>query len=68
MALYGADAVTIDRNAREFKLPDQFEWNDRPGSASKTATLFGDPGSTISTVLKGVRSIPKTVLILAGDV
>ena len=43
MALYGADAVTIDRNARDFKLPDQFEWKDRPGSASKTATLFGDP-------------------------
>jgi hypothetical protein len=43
MAIYGADAVTIDRNARDFKLPDQFEWRDRPGSASKTATLFGDP-------------------------
>ena len=43
MALYGADAVTIDRKARDFKLPDQFEWKDRPGSASKTATLFGDP-------------------------
>ena len=43
MALYGADAVTIDRNARDFKLPDQFAWQDRPGSASKTATLFGEP-------------------------
>ena len=43
MALYGADAVTIDRNARDFKLPDQFAWQERPGSASKTATLFGDP-------------------------
>ena len=43
MALYGADAVTIDRNARDFKLPDEFAWQDRPGSASKTATLFGDP-------------------------
>jgi hypothetical protein len=43
MALYGTGAVTIDRNARDFKLPDQFEWQDRPGSASKTATLFGDP-------------------------
>ncbi len=43
MALYGADAVTIDRKARDFKLPDQFEWNDRPGSATKTATLFCDP-------------------------
>jgi hypothetical protein len=43
MALYGADAVSIDRNARDFKLPGQFEWTGRPGSASKTATLFGDP-------------------------
>ena len=43
MALYGADSVTIDRNARDFKLPDQFEWKNRPGSATKTATLFGDP-------------------------
>jgi len=36
MALYGAEAVTIDRNARDFRLPDQFDWQDRPGSASKT--------------------------------
>jgi len=43
MAVYGADAVTIDRNARDFKLPDQFEWKDAQGGASKTATLFGDP-------------------------
>jgi len=43
MALYGADAVSIDRNARDFKLPDQFQFQERPGSASKTATLFGDP-------------------------
>jgi len=43
MALFGADAVTIDRNARDFKLPDQIEWKGRPGSASQTAILFGDP-------------------------
>ncbi len=43
MALYGAAPVTIDRNARDFKLPDQFAWQERPGSPSKTATLFGDP-------------------------
>src|SRR6266849_7945851 len=43
MTLYGADAVTIDRNARDFKLPAQFEWKGRPGSASQTAALFGDP-------------------------
>jgi hypothetical protein len=43
MALYGAEATTIDRKARDFSLPDQFEWKDTPGSASKTATLFGDP-------------------------
>ena len=43
LAVFGADAVTIDRNAREFKLPDQIEWKGRPGSASQTAVLFGDP-------------------------
>ena len=43
MASYGAEAVAIDRNARDFKIPDQFEWKPRPGSASQTATLFGDP-------------------------
>ena len=43
MAVYGADAVTIDRNARDFKLPDQADWKSRPGSASQTAVLFGDP-------------------------
>jgi hypothetical protein len=43
MVIYGADTVTIDRNARDFKLPDQFEWKGSPGSASRTAALFGDP-------------------------
>ena len=43
MAVYGADTVTIDRNARDFKAPDQVEWKSRPGSASQTAILFGDP-------------------------
>src|SRR5690348_14871588 len=43
MALYGADAVTIDRNARDFKLPDQFQWKGSPGAANQTASLFGDP-------------------------
>ena len=43
MVMYGADAVTIDRNARDFKLPDQFKFEGRPGSADKTAVLFGDP-------------------------
>jgi len=35
MAIYGADAATIDRSARDFKLPDQFEWKERPGSTDK---------------------------------
>lgn len=43
MAAYGADAVTIDRNARDFRLPDQIEWKGRPGSANQSATVFGDP-------------------------
>jgi hypothetical protein len=43
MAIYGAEAPTIDRNARDFRLPDQLQWTERPGSTDKTATLFGDP-------------------------
>jgi hypothetical protein len=43
LAVYGADAVTIDRNARDYKLPDQIEWKGRPGSTSQTAIVFGDP-------------------------
>jgi hypothetical protein len=43
MAIYGAHAVSIDRKARDFKIPDQFEWKPRPGSAGQTAALFGDP-------------------------
>ena len=43
MAVYGADAVTIDRNARDFRMPDEADWKSRPGSASQTAVLFGDP-------------------------
>jgi|SRR5579871_920320 len=43
MALYAADAVSIDRNARDYKLPDQIEWRGRPGAANKSAILFGDP-------------------------
>lgn len=43
MALYGADAATIDRNARDYKLADQIEWKGRPGSGSQSAILFGDP-------------------------
>ncbi len=43
LALYGADAVTIDRTARDYKLLDQVEWIGRPGSENKTAVVFGDP-------------------------
>jgi hypothetical protein len=43
MAAYGADTATIDRNARDYKLPDQIEWQGRPGSGSQSANLFGDP-------------------------
>jgi len=43
MAVYGADAATIDRNARDYKLVDQIEWKGRPGSGNQSAILFGDP-------------------------
>ena len=43
MSAYGADAVTVDRNARDFTLPDQVEWKGRPGSVTQSAILYGDP-------------------------
>ena len=43
LAVYGADAATIDRSARDFKLPDQIDWKSRPGGASQAAVVFGDP-------------------------
>ena len=38
LAIYGADAVMIDRNARGFKMPDQIDWRGRPGSPNQSAT------------------------------
>src|SRR5437016_13589721 len=43
LAAYGAENVTIDRTMRDFKMPQEFEWKARPGSASQTAPPFGDP-------------------------
>lgn len=43
MALYAAEAVTLDPHIREYKLPDQIEWKGRPGSGVESAILFGDP-------------------------
>ena len=56
MAVYGADAVAIDRNARDFKLLDQVDWKSRPGSTSQTAVLFGDsskPGLYVQLLKRG---------------
>lgn len=43
MSAYGADAITVDRNARDFRLPDQIDWKNRPGSVTQAAVVFGDP-------------------------
>jgi hypothetical protein len=42
LALYGADAASIDRNARDYRRLSDIEWKNRPGSATQTAALFGD--------------------------
>ena len=42
MAVYAAETATIDRHARDFRLPDQFVWKDN-GKGSQTASLYGDP-------------------------
>lgn len=43
MAAYGAETVTLDRNAREYKLPDQIPWSGRADSGNQSAILLGDP-------------------------
>jgi hypothetical protein len=43
MALYGADAVTLDRTARDYKALEEIKWQGRPNSVTQTATVFGDP-------------------------
>lgn len=43
LALYAADAASIDRNSRDFRMPDQIDWQGRPGSPNQTAVVFGDP-------------------------
>jgi len=43
LSLYGADAVTLDRGARDYKSLAEINWQGRPGSVNQTATVFGDP-------------------------
>ena len=43
LALYGAEVANIDRNARDFRMPDQIDWKGRPNSITKNAVVFGDP-------------------------
>ena len=47
MAVYGAEAVTLDRNSRDYKQSDQIEWKGRPGSGNQSAILFGDPAKRV---------------------
>ena len=54
--LSGADVVSIDRAARDFRMPDQIEWKGRQGSANQAATLFGDastPGLHVQLLKRG---------------
>lgn len=78
IAVYGADAVTIDRNARDFKLPDQVDWKGRLGSANQSATVFGDPskpGFVVQLLKRGpndwsrphVHAYDRIITVLAGS-
>jgi hypothetical protein len=42
-ALSAAELVTINRLARDFKLPEQIPWSQRAANGGQTAILFGDP-------------------------
>ena len=43
LTAHGAENVAIDRTMRDFKTPQDFDWQSRPNSSSQTAALFGDP-------------------------
>jgi hypothetical protein len=43
MAAYGAEAITLDRGARDYRQPDQIDWKGRPGTPNSSALVFGDP-------------------------
>ena len=54
--MYGADAVAINRAARDYKLPEQIDWQVRPGTPNYSATAFGDPakqGFVVSLLKRG---------------
>lgn len=42
-AASAAELATIDRLARDFKMPDQIPWSQRAANGAQTAILFGDP-------------------------
>ena len=46
LAAYGAENVTIDRTMRDFRTPQEFKWEARPGTTGQTAELFGDPAKS----------------------
>ena len=44
MSASAAEAVTLDRAAREYKLPDQIPWKENPRNPGvQQAVLYGDP-------------------------
>ena len=43
IALFAADAVSLDRHSRDYRLLDQIEWQVQPGGGAQTANVFGDP-------------------------
>jgi len=56
IAAFGADAVTIDRNARDYRTPDQYPWKGREGSLTQNAAVFGDaskPGMYLQLLKRG---------------
>src|SRR5665213_3482154 len=42
-AASAAELVTIDRAARDFKLPEEIPWSKPSAAGTQTAILFGDP-------------------------
>lgn len=41
-AASAAEAITLNRAAREYKMPDQMPWTKSPNGGTESATLVGD--------------------------
>jgi len=52
MAVYGAEAVSLDRNSRDYKLPDQIEWKGSKADGLTIEIVGIGPATSIQAETK----------------